>query len=94
MSEEKSSPLLDLNDIIRADEVFIYVNPLRGRHISINQSTKTLAVFKDKQVGRQYETISDTLRKSIGYYVLWDEMIDIASQECEGRYELFNSFDY
>jgi len=94
MSEEKINPLLVLDDIIRADEVFIYVNPLRGRHISLSTKNKTLAVFKDEQVGRQYETISDTLRKSIGYYVLWDEMIDIASQECEGRYDLFKCFDY
>ena len=94
MSEEKINPLLVLDDIIRADEIFIYVNPLTGKHITINNNSKTLAVFKDEQVGRQFENISHTLRKSIGYYVLWDEMIDIASQECEGRYELFNSFDY
>jgi hypothetical protein len=93
MPEEKISPVSLLNDIT-SGEVFIYVNPLKGKHISINQSIKSLAVFKDEQVGRQFETISDTLKKSIGYYVLWDEMLDIASQECEGRYELFNSFDY
>jgi hypothetical protein len=93
MPEEKISPVSLLIDIT-SGEVFIYVNPLKGKHISINQSIKSLAVFKDEQVGRQFETISDTLKKSIGYYVLWDEMLDIASQECEGRYELFNSFDY
>ena len=93
MPEEKISPVSLLNDIT-SGEVFIYVNPLKGKHISINQSIKSLAVFKDEQVGRQFETISDTLKKSIGYYVLWDEMLDIANQECEGRYELFNSFDY
>ena len=93
MPEEKISPVSLLNDIT-SGEVFIYVNPLKGKHISINQSIKSLAVFKDEQVGRQFETISDTLKKSIGYYVLWDEMLDIASQECEGRYELFKSFDY
>ena len=93
MPEEKISPVSLLNDIT-SGEVFIYVNPLKGKHISINQSIKSLAVFKDEEVGRQFETISDTLKKSIGYYVLWDEMLDIASQECEGRYELFNSFDY
>jgi hypothetical protein len=93
MSEEKTSPVLLLDDII-GEEVFIYVNPLKGKHISINKSIKSLAVFKDEKLGRQFETISDTLKKSIGYYVLWDEMLDIASQECEGRYELFKSFDY
>ena len=94
MSAEKINPLLVLDDIIRADEVFVYVNPLRGRHISLSTKNKTLAVFKDEQVGRQYEAISHTLKKSVGYYVLWDEMIDIASQECEGRYDLFKCFDY
>jgi hypothetical protein len=93
MPEEKISPVSLLNDIT-SGEVFIYVNPLKGKHISINQSIKSLAVFKDEQVGRQFETISDTLKKSIGYYVLWDEMLDIASQECEGRYDLFKAFDY
>jgi hypothetical protein len=94
MSEEKNSPVSLLDDIIRADEVFVYVNPLKGKHISINNKTKTLAVFKDEQVGRQYEAISHTLKKSVGYYVLWNEMLDIASQECEGRYDLFKCFDY
>ena len=94
MSAEKLNPLLEYGDIIKADEVFVYVNPLKGKHVSINNSIKTLAVFKDESTGRQFESISKTLRNSIGYYVEWDEMIDIASQECEGRYELFNSFDY
>ena len=93
MPEEKTSSLLLLDDII-STEVFVYVNPLKGKHISINKSVKSLAVFIDEKTGRQYEVISDTLKKSIGYYVLWDEMLDIASQECEGRYELFKSFDY
>lgn len=67
---------------------------LKGNHISINKSSKCLAVFIDEKTGRQYEAISDTLKKSIGYYVIWDEMIDIASQECKGRYELLKTFDY
>ena len=93
MSEEKNSPTLLLDDII-TKEVFVYVNPLKGKHISINKSVKSLAVFASEKIGRQYEAISDTLKKSVGYYVIWNEMLDIASQECEGRYELFKTFDY
>ena len=67
MPEEKISPVSLLNDIT-SGEVFIYVNPLKGKHISINQSIKSLAVFKDEQVGRQFETISDTLYPLSHYF--------------------------
>ena len=78
---------------IANDEVFIYVNPLRGKHVSINSDIKALAVFINEKVGRQYETISDTLCQCIGYHVCWDEMLDIANKECEGRYELYKAFN-
>ncbi len=74
--------------------VFLYVNPLTGKHASLNNNTKKLAVFNNELVGRQYETISDTLKKMIGYYVLWDEMISISNIETGGLYELYLSFDY
>ena len=75
MSAEKLNPLLEYGDIIKSDELFIYVNPLTGKHISINNKIKSLAVFRDESIGRQFETISDTLRKSIGYYVLCYRLI-------------------
>ena len=42
MSAEKLNPLLEYGDIIKADEVFVYVNPLKGKHVSINNSIKTV----------------------------------------------------
>lgn len=75
-------------------KVFLYVNPLTGKHASLNKTTKILAVFNNELIGRQYETISDTLRKMVGYYVEWDEMIDICNKETGGLYEIYLSFDY
>ena len=75
-------------------KVFLYVNPLTGKHASLNIKTKILAVFNNELIGRQYETISDTLRKMVGYYVEWDEMIDICNKETGGLYEIYLSFDY
>jgi hypothetical protein len=75
-------------------QVFLYVNPLTGKHASLNKNIKTLAVFNNELVGRQYETISDTLKKMVGYYVQWDEMIDVCNIETGGLYELYISFDY
>ncbi len=78
-------------DLILADvyvEVFIYVNPITGKHISLNKLPSTLAVFISEHEAREYEKISNCLKKSIGYYVCWEEMLTIAQKECGGRYEL------
>lgn len=75
-------------------QVFLYANPLTGKHASLNNNIKILAVFNNELIGRQYETISDTLRNMVGYYVQWDEMIDICNKETGGLYELYISFDY
>ncbi len=83
----EEAPLLLDHDI--NVEVFIYVNPITGKHISFNKLPSTLAVFISELQARECENISNCLRNSIGYYVSWEEMLTIANKECGGRYELF-----
>jgi len=82
----EETPLLLLADVYV--EVFIFVNPISGKHISYNKLPSTLAVFISELEAREYEKISNCLKKSIGYYVSWEEMLTIAKKECGGRYEL------
>ena len=69
-------------------DVWIYVNPLTGKHAKTTNTGK-LAVFVNEEVGRSWETISTALTGMIGYKATWDEMIDIATKQTGGQYELF-----
>lgn len=71
-------------------EVFVYVNPLKGNHVKLRDSEK-IAVFRDEVVGRTYEKISQALNNCVGYYVVWSEMLTIANQETGGKYEYFSN---
>ena len=72
------------------DNVWIYVNPLTGKHAKTTKSGK-LAVFLNEDIGRSWETISTALSGMVGYKATWDEMIEIANSQTGGQYELFTT---
>lgn len=72
------------------DNVWIYVNPLTGKHAKTTKSGK-LAVFLNEEIGRSWETISNALSGMVGYKATWDEMIEIANDQTGGQYELFTT---
>ena len=72
------------------DNVWIYVNPLTGKHAKTTSSGK-LAVFINEGIGRSWETISTALKGMVGYNATWDEMIEIANNQTGGQYELFTT---
>ena len=72
------------------DNVWIYVNPLTGKHAKTTKSGK-LAVFLNEEIGRSWETISTALSGMVGYKATWDEMIEIANSQTGGLYELFTT---
>lgn len=78
---------IDLLNNVISRECWIYVNPLSGKHAKSNTVEGPLAVFKDENVGRAYEVNSTILKGMIGYYVIWDEMLDIARKETNGLYD-------
>lgn len=71
-------------------DVWIYVNPLTGKHAKTTNTGK-LAVFLNEEIGRSWETISTALSGMVGYKATWDEMIEIASNQTGGQYELFTA---
>jgi len=71
-------------------DVWLYVNPLTGKHAKTSKGYK-LAVFINEKVGRSWESISTALSGMIGYTATWDEMIDIANKQTGGSYELFTT---
>ena len=71
-------------------DVWIYVNPLTGKHAKTTSAGK-LAVFLNEEIGRSWETISTALKGMVGYKATWDEMIEIANNQTGGLYELFTS---
>ena len=72
------------------ENVWIYVNPLTGKHAKTTKSGK-LAVFLNEEIGRSWETISTALSGMVGYKATWDEMIEIANNQTGGLYELFTT---
>ena len=72
------------------DNVWIYVNPLTGKHAKTTNTGK-LAVFLNEEIGRSWETISTALSGMVGYKATWDEMIEIANNQTGGQYELFTA---
>ena len=71
-------------------DVWIYVNPLTGKHAKTTNTGK-LAVFLNEEIGRSWETISTALSGMVGYKATWDEMIEIANNQTGGKYELFTA---
>ena len=71
-------------------DVWIYVNPLTGKHAKTTNTGK-LAVFLNEEIGRSWETISTSLSGMVGYKATWDEMIEIATNQTGGQYELFTA---
>jgi hypothetical protein len=71
-------------------DVWIYVNPLTGKHAKTTSAGK-LAVFLNEEIGRSWETISTALSGMVGYKATWDEMIEIANNQTGGQYELFTT---
>ena len=71
-------------------DVWIYVNPLTGKHAKTT-NTGRLAVFLNEEIGRSWETISTALSGMVGYKATWDEMIEIATNQTGGQYELFTA---
>ena len=71
-------------------DVWIYVNPLTGKHAKTTNTGK-LAVFLNEEIGRSWETISTALSGMVGYKVTWDEMMEIATNQTGGEYELFTT---
>jgi len=70
--------------------VWIYVNPLTGKHAKTTKTGK-LAVFLNEEIGRSWETISTALSDMVGYTASWDEMIEISNKQTGGEYELFTT---
>jgi len=71
-------------------DVWIYVNPLTGKHAKTTSAGK-LAVFLNEDIGRSWETVSTALSGMVGYKATWDEMIEIANNQTGGQYELFTA---
>ena len=71
-------------------DVWIYVNPLTGKHAKTTSAGK-LAVFLNEEIGRSWETVSTALSGMVGYKATWDEMIEIANNQTGGQYELFTA---
>ena len=82
----KELPIELINQGLEIPEVFVYVNPLTGKHAKYKVHD-CLVVFVSEEVGRSWEKISKTLRNQIGHYVGWAEMLSIASNETQGKYE-------
>ena len=71
-------------------DVWIYVNPLTGKHAKTTSAGK-LAVFLNEEIGRSWESMSTALKGMVGYKTTWDEMIEIATNQTGGQYELFTA---
>lgn len=84
----KEVPLELRNQLDLPPEVFLFVNPLTGKHAKTKADSK-LAVFKHEQAARKWEKNSTILKEMVGYYCPWVEMLGIASKETQGQYEYF-----
>ena len=80
----------DIEEIYKPPEVFVFVNPLTGKHAKYTLTNK-LAVFKDESVARLWEQNSKALKDMVGYWATWEEMLDIAQKQTGGQYEYFGT---
>ena len=78
-------PIETLTPQSLSPDVWVYVNPLTGKHIKTT-NTKRLAVFSTKESAHSWENLSFTLQNNICYEVSWDDMISIANKEAGGSY--------
>ena len=81
----KELPTELLNKNTEPGSVWVYVNPLTGKHCKTTGTNK-LAAFKTRESAMSWEPDSRTLQKNICYEVSWDEMISIANKEAGGVY--------
>ena len=88
----KENPVELIQDINPLPEVFLYVNVLTGKHAK-TRDTEKLAVFKNDAIGRQWEQQSTILKNMVGYWAVWNEMLDIAKNQTGGQYEYFGIAD-
>jgi hypothetical protein len=79
---------IDFQNMI--SDVWIYVNPLTGKHAKSSKTGK-LAVFLNEEIGRSWENVSTALKGMIGYTATWDEMIEISNKQTGGEYELYTA---
>jgi len=79
---------VDFHNMI--SEVWIYVNPLTGKHAKSTLTGK-LAVFLNEEIGRSWENKSTALKGMVGYTATWDEMLEISNSQTGGEYELFTT---
>ena len=86
----KQLPTELLNKNTEPDSVWVYVNPLTGKHAKTTNTGK-LAVFLNEEIGRSWEKISTALTGMIGYTATWDEMLEISNSQTRGEYELFTA---
>lgn len=84
----KEIPIELRNQLSLPPDVFLYVNPLTGKHAKTSQTNK-LAVFKNDVIGRLWEKRSDSLKTMVGYWATWVEMLKIAESQTGGNYEFF-----
>ena len=83
--EVKQLPTELLNKNTDPGSVWVYVNPLTGKHCKTTGTSK-LAAFRTRESAMSWEPDSKTLQKNICYEVSWDEMISIANKEAGGVY--------
>ena len=88
MQNYKELPIELRNPIPLPPDVFLYVNPLTGKHAS-TAADKKLAVFSNEKVGRDWEQVSKKLQSLVGYYCRWEDMLAIANEQTGGQYEYF-----
>ena len=81
----KELPTELLNKNTEPGSVWVYVNPLTGKHCKTTGTNK-LAAFRTRESAMSWEPDSKTLQKNICYEVSWDEMISIANKEAGGVY--------
>jgi hypothetical protein len=78
-------PIETLTPQSLSPDVWVYVNPLTGKHCKTTGTSK-LAAFRTRESAMSWEPDSKTLQKNICYEVSWDEMISIADKETGGNY--------
>ncbi len=87
----KEIPIELKNQLDLPPDVFVYVNPLTGKHAKTKADSK-LAVFKNEALARKWEKKSNILKDMVGYYCKWQEMLGIANKETSGQFEYFLDF--
>ena len=81
----KENPTELLSKNTEPGSVWLYVNPLTGKHCKTS-ITQVLAAFRSIENAKSWEPDSHTLQKNICYEVTWNEMISIAAKESNGKY--------